>query len=92
MALSRDVERLYRKQYIGYRIGKQVFCSVIPQKRRRRLVLNLDPHRAAGHPLARDLSTVGHWGVGNLELVLDSEESVDDVMRYVSDAATLATA
>jgi len=44
------------------------------------LVLNLDPNLAAAHPLARDVSAAGHWGVGNLELTLDAEETLEDVL------------
>ena len=74
VGLSSDIERLFRKQYVGYRIGKTVFCSVIPQKQRLRLILNIDPALVADHPLGRDVTGVGHWGVGNTEMTLDSGE------------------
>lgn len=90
LGLSSDVERLFRKQYVGYRIGKTVFCSVIPQKQRLRLVLNIDPGRLAEHPLARDITGVGHWGVGNTEMTLDSEEHLEEVLRWVGEAVTQA--
>ena len=87
VGLSSDIERLFRKQYVGYRIGKKVFCSVIPQKQRLRLILNIDPALVADHPLGRDVTGVGHWGVGNTEMTLDSEDSLAEVLHWVGEAA-----
>jgi predicted transport protein len=58
VGLSSDIERMVRKQYVGYRIGKKVFCRVIPQKQRLRLILNIDPALVAGHSLGRDVTGV----------------------------------
>jgi predicted transport protein len=60
---------------------------VIPQKQRLRLILNIDPARLAAHPLARDVSGVGHWGVGNTEVTLDSEDSLAEVLHWIGEAA-----
>lgn len=87
VALGDDVERVFRKQYVGYFIGKKSICSVIPQKGRLRLVLPLDPKEHEGDPLARDISGVGHWGVGDMEATLDTEERLDNIMAWVADAA-----
>ncbi len=87
IGLSSDIERLFRKQYVGYRIGKKVFCSVIPQKQRLRLILNIDPARLANDPLGRYVTGVGHWGVGNTEITLDSEDNLAEVLHWVGEAA-----
>ncbi len=87
--LGEDIERVYRAQYVGYRIGKKVMCSVIPQKRRLRLVLPLDPNRYSHHPLTRDISEVGHWGVGNTEATLESEDQMEQVITWIREAAEL---
>ena len=86
-ALDSGVERLFRKQYVGYRLGKNVFCSVIPQKQRLRLILPLDPSSVAGEPRTRDVSNVGHWGVGNTEVSLESDDQLDPVMELIARAA-----
>ena len=91
MALSTDVERVLKKQYVGYKIGKVTFCSVIVLKGRLKLILNLDPSRVAGHPTARDVTGVGHWGVGNVQVELGSEEGLDDLLPWISEAATAAS-
>lgn len=91
VALSSDVQRILKKQYVGYKIGKVTFCSVIVLNGRLKLILNLDPSRVADHPTARDVTGVGHWGVGNVQMVLGSEEGLDDVMSWISEAATAAS-
>ena len=90
-ALSADVERVLRAQYIGYRIGKATFCSVIPQKRQLKLILALDPERVAGHPGARNVKGVGHWGVGDLEATLGHEDGLEEMLQWISEAATEAS-
>ena len=90
-ALSTDVERVLMKQYIGYRIGKTTFCSVIPQKRQLKLILALDPARVAGHPAARNVKGVGHWGVGDVEATLGSEDGLEELLQWISEAATEAS-
>jgi len=82
------VERTFRKQYVGYRLGKHMVCSIIPQKQRLRVVLPIDPDSVAGHPRTRDLTKVGHWGVGQTELSIDSEDQLDDAMMLVNKAVT----
>jgi predicted transport protein len=90
MALGDDIERAFMKQYVGYRIGKRTFCSVIPQKGRLRLVLPLDPAAYAGYSLTRDLSGVGKWGVGDMGVGLDSEDQIDLVASWIEEAARQA--
>lgn len=87
VGLGEDVERIFMKQYVGYRIGKTMFISVIPQKGRLRLVLPLDPDRYAEQPGMRSLRNVGHWGVGDLEVTLESDEQVESVLELVRIAA-----
>ena len=82
LALDKSVERFYRKQYVAYQIGKHTICSVIPQKRRLRLVLPLDP-REVHHPLVRDISGLGHWGIGDLEVSYDAPDQLSQIMTWV---------
>ncbi len=89
MGLGEDIERVYRAQYVGYRIGTKVICSVIPQKGRLRLVLPLDPNRYSNHPLTRDISEVGHWGVGDMEATLASEDQLELVTTWIREAADI---
>jgi predicted transport protein len=90
VGLGEDVERVFRKQYVGYRIGKKTFISVIPQKGRLRLVLPLNPDTYTGQPGMRSLRNVGHWGVGDLEVTLESEDKVASVLELARIAADAA--
>jgi restriction system protein len=85
-ALDGAVERVFRKQYVAYRIGKHTICSVIPQKKRLRLVLPLNPQEIQ-HPLVRDISGVGHWGIGDMEVNYASREDLEQVMTWIRQAA-----
>jgi len=91
MALSTDVERVLRKQYIGYRVGKSIFCSVIVLKSQLKVVLALDPARVAGHPTARNMQGVGHWGVGDVQIGLGTENALDEILPLISEAAAVAS-
>ncbi len=91
MALGSEVERVFKKQYIGYRIGKTTFCSVIPLKGRLKLILALDPARVAGHATARNVSGVGHWGVGDVQTSVGAEEDLAEVLPWISEAAAEAS-
>lgn len=64
-----------------------MFCSVIPQKQRLRLILPLDPSSVDGGSRTRDVSQVGHWGVGDTEVSLESDDQLDAVMELVGRAA-----
>jgi predicted transport protein len=87
LQLHESVRRVHRKQYIAYQVGKRTICSVIPQRKRLRLVLPLDP-RDVQHPLVRDVSGIGHWGIGSFEVSYDSAEQLDQIMRWIAQALT----
>lgn len=86
LALGPDVELVNRSQYFGYRLGRRTFCSVIPQRKRLRIIVPLEP-ATVDYPGARDISMVGHWGVGDLELPLTEESQIDQLMEWVQRAA-----
>lgn len=85
-ALGADVELVNRRQYFGYRLGRKTFCSVIPQRKRLRIILPLDP-ATVDYPGARDVTMVGHWGVGDLELPLTEDSQLDQLMEWIQRAA-----
>jgi predicted transport protein len=69
------------KKYIGF-IAKTNFVDVHIQKKALKLWLNLkigelnDPQN-----LARDMSSIGHWGNGDYELQISTDEDLDYVLR-----------
>ncbi len=74
------------KLYVSYRHGKN-FCEVQFLARSLKLHLDiafdlLDDPRG----LARDVSGIGHWGTGDVEVKLDSDEDVEYVLGLVRQA------
>lgn len=77
MDLDTAFEEAPKKHYIAYRISQNIACVEV-QKRRLLIYLKLDP--AAISPLppnARDVSEIGHYGTGDLELALATENDVE---------------
>lgn len=83
LAVDETVSRVFRKQYVGFQVDEQIICSVIPQKKRLRLVLPLDP-RSIQHPLVRDLTNIGHWGIGDLEVNYDNSDQLEQIVEWIS--------
>ena len=68
---------LFFRKYVGYVHGKVIFCCVHLQKSGLRVWVKLD-YPGLEHPPAyvRDVSNIGHWGVGNVEIAVDSLEKL----------------
>lgn len=65
------VEKHFLAKCIAYREGKRTFCSVCLLQRGLRIWLKTKFHRLINPPdFARDVSTIGHWGVGDVELAI----------------------
>ncbi|RMD63603.1 hypothetical protein D6833_05460 [Candidatus Parcubacteria bacterium] len=65
------VERAFLAKYIRWSLGNAIFCSAQLQQQKLRVWLKLDPGEIpAGIAFARDVSRVGHHGVGDVELTI----------------------
>lgn len=86
MAYDPSLTMEYLKVRVTFR-GDSTFLDVIPQVSRLWLVLNIpitslrDPRGAA-----RDVSDVGHWGVGNTQVSLDDDSDFAYVLGLVRQA------
>lgn len=71
------VQRKYLKWYVSYMHGKAIFCCVHLQKSGLRIWLKLDYSHLENPPdYVRDVSRIGHWGVGDVEIGIDSLEKL----------------
>jgi len=90
LALGADVTRRVRKKYIGYFRGKRSFVTVEIQKGR--VVVYLSLEEGSAQPWAdqvmRDVSQIGHYGMGNIEYSLGSDDQIMDLRRLISAAYT----
>jgi len=69
------VQRKYLAKYVRYTHGKNIFCCVHLYKSGLRVWLNLNyPDLENPSEYIRDVSNIGHWGVGDVELAIDSFE------------------
>jgi len=74
------------KHYMVYKHGKN-FCEIWIQNSQLKLWLDI-PISDIDDPfsLAKDVSNVGHWGTGEIEVNLENESQLDKVMSLVEQA------
>jgi predicted transport protein len=74
-----QITRKFLAKYIAWSQNKVVFCTAHLLQSGLRVWVKLDP---SGIPssaaYARDVSHVGHWGVGDVELAIDNAETLRD--------------
>jgi predicted transport protein len=86
VAIDPCVSEEILKLYVAYK-AETNFVDVVPQKSRLRLTLNLhfhELHDPRGE--ARDVTNLGRWGNGDVEVVLSSPEELPYVLGLVRQA------
>ncbi len=69
------VQKKFLARYVRYAHEKNIFCCVHLQKSGLRVWLKLNYLDLESPPeYVRDVSNIGHWGVGDVELAIDSLE------------------
>ena len=86
LALGPHVREEFRRHYVAYKTHTN-FVDVVPQKRRLLLTLNmrfgeLDDPRG----LATDITNLGLWGNGDVQVELDDERQIAYAMELVRQA------
>jgi len=87
--LGTYVKREFKKLYIAYKADTN-FVDVVIQNSRLRLAINMkfadviDPKG-----ICKDITGVGRWGNGDVEIGLDSLDILDDVMEVIEQAFRL---
>ena len=82
--LSSNVKREFKKLYVAYKLDTN-FVDIVIQKRRLRLSLNMkfaeiyDPK-----DLCHDVTNLGRWGNGDVELFFEHTSELEDIMYLVS--------
>ena len=84
--LDPAIDEVPKKDYIAYKISKNFVCMKI-QKHQVRLYVKLDPKKAyAPSNLARDVTNIGHFGTGDLELSIKSQDDFESVKWLLEQA------
>lgn len=83
LALDPCVTEEFLKLYVAYK-AETNFVDVVPQARRLRLSLNLAFHEINDpRGICRDITSIGRWGNGDVEVGLSSLEELPYVMGLV---------
>lgn len=81
--LSPDVKREFKKLYIAYKLDTN-FVDIVVQKQRLRISLNMkfsEIHDPKG--LCKDITGLGRWGNGDVEVFFEHTSEIDDVMELI---------
>lgn len=86
LALDPCVTEEFLKHYVAYK-AETNFVDVVPQKSRLQLSLNLKFHQVHDpRGLCKDVTNIGRWGNGDVEVMLSRAEDLPYVMGLVRQA------
>ncbi|REE80686.1 putative transport protein [Lutibacter oceani] len=72
-----------KKKYIAFSSGKNII-DIYPQRKNLKIWLNMSMGKLEdSKKLMRDVSKIGHWGNGDYELQIDSDEDFEYIMSLV---------
>ena len=83
LGLDPAMEETPRKNYIAYKISQNIVCMEL-QGQRILLFLKLDPKSTPGPSgISRDVSAIGHFGTGDLEVSIRTADDLEAVKPYI---------
>ena len=86
------ITRAYKAKYVSWALEKAIFCCAHLQQGGLRVWVKTNPKALdPSVTFARDVSKIGHWGVGEVELTIDSLERLRDAGRFVRESFDNAT-
>lgn len=82
--LDPAIEEAPKKYYISYRTSQNIVCVEV-QKQKILLFLKLDPKKVSGPKgISRDVSDVGHYGTGDLQITLRGPEDLEAAKPFIT--------
>ena len=82
-SLGDDIQRKELRLYVAFKRIKN-FAAIVPQRARLVMYLKLDPKKLASiPPNARDVSDLGHWATGDLEVSIANAAEFDTVKPLI---------
>ena len=78
-----NVSRRFLKHTVAWSLGMKTFCSAQLQQHELRVWLELDPKVTASLAYARDVSKLGHQGIGDVELAIASVERLREAEPFI---------
>lgn len=84
MNLDSAMEEVPKKFYVAYKISQNIVCMEV-KTQKVILYLKINPKELKSLPKnARDVSEIGHYGTGDLELTVNSDESIEIAKEYIT--------
>ena len=86
LALGDDVQVKILKHYIAFKRIKNFAClEVHPQSDKILLYLKVDPkHVELQIGFTRDVSNIGHYGTGDLEVIIANDEDIEKAKHFIN--------
>ncbi len=86
------IARAYKAHHVSWSLDKAIFCGAHLQQGGLRVWVKTDPKALdPSESFARDVSKIGHWGVGDVELAIDSLERLRAAQKFVKESFDRAT-
>ena len=87
--LSPDVKREFKKLYVAYKMDTN-FVDIVFPKHRLRISVNMKFSEVIDlKGICRDVTGIGRWGNGDVELYMEHNSDVDQVMDIVEQSFRL---
>jgi predicted transport protein len=81
--LDAAIEEAPKKLYVAYKTSQNIVCMEI-QKQQILLYLKLDPRKIPNLPQnGRDVTDIGHFGTGDFELTVKSDEDFEIAKPFI---------
>ncbi|XDD50448.1 DUF5655 domain-containing protein [Leptospira sp. WS92.C1] len=83
MNLSESIEESPKKLYVAYKVSQNFVCMEVG-KSKVLLFLKIKPSSLLNMPKnGRDVTNIGHFGTGDLELTIQTEQDIDISKEYI---------
>lgn len=83
MNLSPGVKKEYKKLYVAYKLDTN-FADIVFQKQRLRISINMKFSDIIDtNCICKDITGIGRWGNGDVELFMEHQDELDQVMEIV---------
>jgi predicted transport protein len=84
MNLDGAMEEVPKKYYVAYKISQNIVCMEI-RKHKVILYLKLNPKEIENPPsISRDVSSIGHFGTGDFEIIVTSNHEIDIAKEFIN--------
>ena len=84
--LDSTIEEVPKKFYVAYKASQNIVCMEV-QRRHIKLFVKLEPSDITEPPKSfRDVSDIGHFGTGDVEFTISSQDEFEVIKKYLEAA------